>query len=493
MAPKGKTSTFAAGSKQLQSVANVVHPTVGRDPKWRTSLADFARVYGAHFVVVSLPEDAGSQERAPTLAVVEELPRVLKEEFGGRFSVAVDGRGSRAERWCQDVERRRVARKTEDVGRVELSYWFCFWKGRVTGAMTQALVGNISTSVSPKDLLQGQAVQLSTHDPRVRMVVVVSVDGGAAQEKQIPALCRDVRTDVQQKGYAWGPLAKIIWCHFPSVEDMLKSLSGLRRLDVDPGAESIGVDSQGSPLVYRLAPVGRKDLAVSLLRETAEEVMAKSQRIASDSSFLTACQESDVQTVAYILSRSPQVLGARDPFGATGLICAALEGSSEVVTELLQGRADPEATENTGATALAAAVCTGRVEAAGLLAVTQARRVPAPNVQAWANEGILAPLGAAPLEGREWGMLELAQQMAESLRTAEEPEWAAKFERISTLIARPASSGAALGSMQAVDSAASGQSYEALQVEVERLKRELREASGAPTRGAGTWGACLGF
>lgn len=416
---------------------------MSRSREWRTSLADFARVYSAQLVLLSF------SEATSTGVICDELPKKLRENFSGRCTVVgADAEADEANQWCAKLEGSRVHRRAADVDDPELSFRLCFWRGRASGSLEQALICGTTTTVQAESVQEAQAIELDEKDARVRMVVAVSIEGEGpgcnvqdAEQERIPLLCQGVLKSVQQKGYAWGPLARIVWCHFPSLEAMLESLEGYRFLNVDPRAEPCGYAADGSSLSFTVMPGdARQPKAASVLRESTRHILDIGIQDVSESSFFTACQEGNLDVVVRLLRREPKLISAVDPYGATGLICAAIEGIAEVVKELLRHAADPHATDTMGATALAAAVCTGRAQAVEcLVAVTDERQVPAGNVEAWANDAVLAPLGVEDLldATKPWDMLDLAHEMVAKLAAVEERELCDTFREIARLLDEP--------------------------------------------------------
>lgn len=222
---------------------------------------------------------------------------------------------------------------------------------------------------------------------------------------------------------------------------MLESMNGTRNLNIDPKLEPVGRSLDGGSLSFGVVPEAPRALsATSLLREPIKTIMDV-RRDVSENSFFTACSEGSLDHLAVLLRREPALIGARDPYGATGLVCAAIEGAAEVIDELLKRRADPSATDTMGATALAAAVCTGRVASVEhLVAVTSERQVPAGNVEAWANDAVLAPLGVEEMldATRPWDMFELTQEIIQRLEAIKEEDLSASFHRIAQFLSEEA-------------------------------------------------------
>lgn len=426
----------------MQLLEAFLDPSVAakRPTEWRTSLADLARVYSAQLVLVSFSESTS------TGAICEELPKKLRENFVGRCAVVgADAEAEEASRWCAELEASRVHRWARDLEDPDLSFRLCYWRGRVSGCLEQALICGTTTTVASESIQESQGIELDEKDCRVRMVVAVSIEGEGssckvqdAEQERIPLVCRSVLRNIQQKGYAWSSLAMVVWCHFPSLEAMLESLDGHRLLNVDHRADVCGLAPDGTSLSFGVQEgPPRIPKAASLLRESVQQVLDVACHMVSESGFFTACQEGDLETVARFLRRDPKLISAVDPYGATGLICAAIEGVHEVVAELLRHGADPSATDTMGATALAAAVCTGRVETVGMLAkVTVERQVPAGNIEAWANDAVLVPLGVEDLldASRPWDMLQLTHEMIERLQANEEKELCDAFKEIAQFL-----------------------------------------------------------
>lgn len=454
-----------------------------RPSEWRTSLADLARVYSAQLVLISFCDSTS------TGAICEELPKKLRENFVGRCTVVgADTESEEAKQWCAELEASRVHRRARDIDDPELSFRLCHWRGRASGSLEQALVCGTTTTVAFENMQESQAVELDGKDARVRMVVAVSIDGEGgscklqdAEQERIPLICRSVVHNVKQKGYVWASLAMVVWCHFPSLESLLESLDGHRFLNVDRSTEPCGFAADGTSLSFGVqSGPPRLPKAASTLRESVQSVLDVGLQMVSESSFFTACQEGDLETVSRLLRREPKLISAIDPYGATGLICAAIEGIADVVAELLRHGADPNATDAMGATALAAAVCTGRVETVEhLVKVTAERKVPAGNIEAWANDAVLVPLGVQDSDlldaTKEWDMVDLTHEMVVRLERVEEKELCDAFKEIADLLdnADPA----AVAKSSSLTSRRSGHftSLEEQEETITELRRQLQE------------------
>lgn len=358
--------------------------------------------------------------------------------------------------------------------------------------MLQALVSG--TTASLRDGLPGQALALGKND-HVRLVVAVTVDSSEqrckAEQAAVPSICGEALQEALARGHDWAEVAYVGWCKFPTVRDMLESLAGLRKLCVDREALAEGfvqTDAEGDPPVFRLATPedeSRAPAATSALRRKVDELLTEEKELPG-AKFLTACQDGKVVLATKMLRANPELIEHTDIFGATGLICAALDSGPQMVQELLKRRANPEAEDCSGATALAAAVCSGKPENVKLLVVkTQSRSVPSANVAAWANAGILAGLSVPEshqLEERSWDMLELAKAMAQRLATEPDLEdWQAKFEQIGRILegqgtaSEDAATTAAASAEIAAPYCVLLQKYEAQLQKCEAQQRELHE------------------
>merc|ERR1719350_2722298 len=134
------------------------------------------------------------------------------------------------------------------------SVWFQYWRGKISGAIAQSLITMESKEVSVADCIATQGVVPNTFTisnklcdtETVRLVVVVSIDGGPvtqAEKASIGAISRNALSDLRRRQYTWAPNAHIMWVHFPNTIDLLDSLQGARNLMLDEDSAKTTIES----------------------------------------------------------------------------------------------------------------------------------------------------------------------------------------------------------------------------------------------------------
>eukprot|EP00928_Gymnodinium_smaydae_P032839 TRINITY_DN23689_c0_g2_i1.p1 TRINITY_DN23689_c0_g2~~TRINITY_DN23689_c0_g2_i1.p1 ORF type:complete len:877 (-),score=92.40 TRINITY_DN23689_c0_g2_i1:244-2796(-) len=329
------------------------------------------------------------------MRILEAMGSKLKEQFLDKLGIAVDFKGSTSGKWCGSRIRfassaaetlegaedftvsdgcflaRNAAFREKDHAQqqrmcIENSFWFSFWRGKVSGALAQ-------TQISSKGVHQpsGQAMReaqglvtasasgdAAASDP-VRVVVAVSIDGGPitqAEKVAIPGVCQSVMADLRRRGFRWASKAHVVWCHFPSVAELVRSVAGERNLTHDHESERIAEDLLGNPTSFRCVRTtfGRSPVA-SLLTCSCEEALVCHGNNSADN-LITAVVDGDVETVLFLASDKADVNCTDRTSGRSALMLAALHGHTEVVQALVKLRVDVLASGCDGETALTYAV-----------------------------------------------------------------------------------------------------------------------------------------
>jgi len=207
------------------------------------------------------------------MAIAENLPRFLDDKF--HFCCAYDFKGSSTSRFA-DTRIRRASTEgviygshdldTEYHGyiaddqpplpscspayrqTVENSFWFCTWWGQVSGSVLQSfqLAGTSNNEALPQIFAPALFPKAT-----VRLVLILSVDGGPitqVEKSHLPTLLHGTLGNIRRRGYEWSTAAEVVWCHFPTTEDMLESMAGTPNL-VHDWANTNGVthDVHGRP------------------------------------------------------------------------------------------------------------------------------------------------------------------------------------------------------------------------------------------------------
>jgi hypothetical protein len=186
--------------------------------------------------------------------------------------------------------------------------------------------------------------------PTLRVVVVISIDGGQisqGEKRLLPSLLRNTLSDLQRRGFKWAHTARIIYAQFPSVEDVLQSLAGVRNLHPDPDPDRLfAVDAVTEiSMTYRFAePIPERPATSTLLSGTVDAFWEGIRGASVTINNLTeACGVGDLPTIKFILKRSPEIIHERDNRGFTALMVAAISGHLDAVTCLLEMGADGDA------------------------------------------------------------------------------------------------------------------------------------------------------
>lgn len=299
---------------------------------------------------------------------------------------------------------------------IEHSQWIAFWCGQVSGGVKAALA-NIREVGFPSKRVQRSA-RLPVfregsmwEDPsywtmavsmmkeflpirgvgKLRTLVVLSVDGGPVTKVEkfhIPALVQNALSDLRCRHYNWTPHARIVWAHFPTVEDLLHSFDGLQNLvhDEDPH-NKFATDCYDATLTFKWAGKAQepsapdagpraneepqKSYAYSLFQRGGLSQLLSLNEAAQDenanvSGFRSAIAANDEHTVRFIVDKfsigdmQKAVNGALshryDRGPQAPLLQAASHGSVEVLRALLELEADINAHDPQGRGALHHAV-----------------------------------------------------------------------------------------------------------------------------------------
>lgn len=292
---------------------------------------------------------------------------------------------------------------------IEHSQWITFWSGQVSGGVKAALA-NIREVGFPSREVQ-RASNLPTfreasmwEDPsywtmavstlkeflpirgtgKLRTLVVLTVDGGPitqVEKRHIPHLVQNALSDLRSRHYKWTAHARIVWAHFPTVEDLIHSFDGVQNLIHDDSEHNqFATDCYGKTLTFKWAGDPAQEPAHQAFNKSYAFSLLQPGGVARLLSLYISCQDenanvvgfrsaiaaNDVHTVNFIAnrfkgdSRRKAVNGAlshrfdRGPQHPS--LQAASHGSFEVLELLLELRADITAHDPEGRGALHHAV-----------------------------------------------------------------------------------------------------------------------------------------
>eukprot|EP00928_Gymnodinium_smaydae_P036873 TRINITY_DN25700_c0_g1_i2.p1 TRINITY_DN25700_c0_g1~~TRINITY_DN25700_c0_g1_i2.p1 ORF type:complete len:725 (-),score=108.38 TRINITY_DN25700_c0_g1_i2:46-2220(-) len=193
-------------------------------------------------------------------------------------------------------------------------------------------------------------------------------------QRLIPVICRDTLSDLRRRGFDWASDAHVVWCHFPCVEQLVRSLAGERNLTHDFDSEQIGTDDLGHPASFRHArpSYGRPPVAGLLICSVAEALHAAVDTSATN--LVRAASDGDTETVRFLLERKASPDSQDSASGQPALMLAAQRGHAAVIRELVKYAADVSVRLPGGETALTFAVRTHAVE--GVSALLDSRADP---------------------------------------------------------------------------------------------------------------------
>eukprot|EP00928_Gymnodinium_smaydae_P094604 TRINITY_DN7968_c0_g1_i1.p1 TRINITY_DN7968_c0_g1~~TRINITY_DN7968_c0_g1_i1.p1 ORF type:complete len:630 (+),score=34.31 TRINITY_DN7968_c0_g1_i1:41-1930(+) len=367
----------------------------GQRGTWRTSLAELQRMFKSPLILVSAPQfgmrrcgnDDAPQYDVPVMSISESLPERLKPSV--RFSSAYDFKGSATDRiantrirWIdssdgsrtlvtsehdfgldytvlglqsEHVPERPALRTCSDSARqsIENSFWFCTWWGQVSGSVAQHF--HTVESVTCKKMPQIFSTSLNLRHA-LRVVIVVSIDGGPitqVEKSWLPQILLGVLSNVRRRGYDWSDAAEVLWCHFPTIEDMVSSLDGECNLVHDwTDGHSFSTDIYGRPTTLACAPdPNRRKVGKSLFRQgVGDPATAVMCDLSSDPSisFCRAAQGGDMGTLEYLRNNSDLQLveqpSPSDEWKRPPLHRAAAKGQVAAMRFILNGRADVKET-----------------------------------------------------------------------------------------------------------------------------------------------------
>lgn len=357
------------------------------------SLADLMLIWQSPVLLISSPEYGMNPETgkfdAPVMSIVENLQTALKYEVSGKdcISTCVDFAGSTSGKFCSSRIRHvssekiltgesdwdmdyHAAYKDSDeeswqqherlTRAIENSFWICYWRGKVSGALFQALCSMSSVkppesdsviSTTLGDIPAGTGgicfnrIPGQTAETQFRIAIAVSISGGPitqVEKSYIPGILRDVVSDIHRRGFEWGEDAKIAWVHFESVWGFLKSLDGHKELVHDLHENGV-FDHSGRPMSFRPNALKRTVpvKSPSLLTKPIEELTIPLQKI-NPESLLNASFAGDIATVEFLLAKKGDV-DTNDSSGTTLLQYAVKSfdslGSAEIVRLLIERKA----------------------------------------------------------------------------------------------------------------------------------------------------------
>jgi len=341
----------------------------------KTSLADFILLWKAPVVLISSPEyglDDQGTFTAPAMTICENLNHHLKKDkfLKSVMTLAVDFAGSTSGefcksrvRWVQDGNEIYEADAhpfSDDKKNIENSFWGSYWRGKVDGALTACLIhmgdrklpGHEKKretflggeKMSQKES-QGACFRGIPGKWKIRVVVAVSIDGGPitqVEKSLIPCIRDNVISDLHRRGFSWSHHAHVVWCSFPSVKDLVRSMAGERNL------------AKQDNLTYSVAYPSREPSAPSLLKASVEDAMKEAPPVTA-ANMLAAVREGDLETVQFAVSKGISV-NSKSLVGqlATGIACE--HGQPDILQFFLQKDAEIECTDDKGHSPLSIAV-----------------------------------------------------------------------------------------------------------------------------------------
>eukprot|EP00928_Gymnodinium_smaydae_P086398 TRINITY_DN7048_c0_g1_i1.p1 TRINITY_DN7048_c0_g1~~TRINITY_DN7048_c0_g1_i1.p1 ORF type:complete len:590 (+),score=99.28 TRINITY_DN7048_c0_g1_i1:80-1849(+) len=389
----------------------------GRE-RW-TSLADMHQILSCTFVVVSSPERGTNKSTgkhdAETMRMIESLSSHFRENVA--FVNAVDFAGSSSGDFCskriREVHEGRVKTgkddfeggshdlrekfpeadwppELKDTNSIANSFWFCFWRGKVSGALASAFNTMPTTEyrdTRPLECMTKAAQVPSMISCHFRCVVALSLDGGPitqVEKREIPSICKSVMSDIARRNNKWSKHCALLWCHFATVADLLASLDGKRNLRIDHCAENqIGQDIHGMPLTFCADDRNADDdtCTHSLFKDSLDSFINAS---GTDTVFLNlqcAAKGNDLSAIKYILARHPELINHFEKskyfydetfIEMAPLHVACLFGNLEATKTLIEFKADVHLKSSVAgepASAVLAGIISGTASTSGALNV----------------------------------------------------------------------------------------------------------------------------
>eukprot|EP00928_Gymnodinium_smaydae_P037024 TRINITY_DN25770_c0_g1_i1.p1 TRINITY_DN25770_c0_g1~~TRINITY_DN25770_c0_g1_i1.p1 ORF type:complete len:416 (-),score=46.96 TRINITY_DN25770_c0_g1_i1:127-1374(-) len=364
-----------------------------------TSLADMVLLYDAPMVLVSSPEfglDDDGGYRAPTMTICESLHKYFSKEkldidLAHCFTVAVDFKDSTSGRFCTnrirtidqdgravpDYEAKGMFGNAKDE--IENSFWFCYWRGKVAGALSSVLL-NMGDKPLPEHNEKGPKAKtrldktFGQYESKgvfinggigapVRLCIAVSIDGGPVtqvEKEAIPDICKSVESDLRRRGYEWAEHANIMWASFKSVRELVESLAGARNL------HKVTSNPRRANLTWSTTGKVRDPPCVSLFGCSVDKALMGGPDI-TDKSFIAAVCADDIDTVMYLITRGANK-NAMNGAGALAAACACDGfGSPNCLKFLIKNGATLIKPDAYGQTAMTLAVWKGNVECVSML------------------------------------------------------------------------------------------------------------------------------
>jgi len=343
-------------------------------------------------VLISSPEyglDDHGTFTAPAMTICENLNYNLKKHpfLQQCMTVAVDFAGSTSGdfcksrvRWVQDGNKVYEADArlfSDDKEQTEHSFWVSYWRGKVAGALTATLIHMGGRKLPEHEkrhetFLGGEKMGQKESQScffrgvpgkdNIRLVLAVSIDGGPitqVEKSSIPSITSNVISDLRRRGFSWSNVAHIVWCSFPSIKDLIRSLAGERNL------------AKQDNLTYSVAYPSREPSAPSLLKVSVEDALKEECPSVTERGMLSAMREGDLETVQFAVNKGVSV-NAKGPIGqlATGVACDSCQ--PDILEFLLQKDAEIECTDDAGRSPLSIAVSQCQKECVEMLIAAKA-------------------------------------------------------------------------------------------------------------------------
>eukprot|EP00928_Gymnodinium_smaydae_P073423 TRINITY_DN5662_c0_g1_i2.p1 TRINITY_DN5662_c0_g1~~TRINITY_DN5662_c0_g1_i2.p1 ORF type:complete len:713 (-),score=80.89 TRINITY_DN5662_c0_g1_i2:151-2289(-) len=373
-----------------------------------TSLSALVADWNAPVVMVSCPEFGHGGN--PVMQILEQLPKHLKttdssvvdKPDGGTqvqtikpsFTLAVDFKDSSSSLYCNSRVRwldlagkpllgendftrkytlddltREMYRSAELEWRepdnqadsdslnqsIANSFWSVFWRGQVGGALTGAFAAAPDVAVSYAECkeraknTEHTVVLNEIQGETARVVVAVSIEGGPVtrfERTQIPDVCRAVISNLRRRGYSWGASVALLWCHFDTVEDFLRSASGVPNLVRNTNsADLFMLDywQRSMSFIGNGTTSSTHRLARNLLSSSVEEILEDGKQKRFDAACLTlAAKDGDLDALKFLMRRGVDVNVKAGIEKKSALHWATEFGHLETSLALLEARADIE-------------------------------------------------------------------------------------------------------------------------------------------------------
>eukprot|EP00928_Gymnodinium_smaydae_P082604 TRINITY_DN65924_c0_g1_i1.p1 TRINITY_DN65924_c0_g1~~TRINITY_DN65924_c0_g1_i1.p1 ORF type:complete len:650 (+),score=103.95 TRINITY_DN65924_c0_g1_i1:45-1994(+) len=327
-------------------------------------------VYGRKLArVLNLVDFAGSTSGIFCSTRVRALTskRTIIDEDSGRIKLIEEGQphmlrgaGDFDISYIPLMEGRKCSPQEAKELKIENSFWICFWRGKVAGGITSTLAAmdpfmdslrfqlldqwakqNDEESDSDdsfdaerakadeeEDLANAAAIPRLNDSTKLgnghRTVCLISVDGGPitqVEKRHLADIGKSVVSDIRRRKNDWADEVQIIWCHFPSIMDLLASMSGCKNLVVDEDeSRMIQRDQRGNSTTY--AGLNYMDVGWSwsqldswapnyrdrLLAKPIAEILAEAAKGPLLQNLVACTEKEDVDGIWFILKQDPSLM-----------------------------------------------------------------------------------------------------------------------------------------------------------------------------------------